>query len=277
MAQPELTKPLPHDDYIERTVLGAILAQHPQASELLDNLQAQDFFDSRNRKIFMEMQALRQGGRQPGLLNVHDALTLSGNLGAAGDIAYVASLPDGVHGGGDLLSGACALRRMTALRAIVHCADQLQESALAQAGTAEQLLDASIGTLSELARELESVEGDGTSYFDAATRKLTELREGPRLKIYTDIDKLDSLTGGFRECELVVLTAETGAGKSLGAAQIRARACRDGFRALFCSGEMNAAHLVGRELAPAAHIPPVIMRREDLLNDEDFAALVEAA
>jgi replicative DNA helicase len=139
------------------------------------------------------------------------------------------------------------------------------------------LLDSVIQQFSELARELESIEDDGTTYFDAATQKLAELREGARLTIFTDVDRLDRLTAGFREGEVVVLTAETGTGKSLAAEQIRARACRDGFRALFCSGEMTAAHLAGRELAPAANISPLKMRRDDLLTDEDFASLIEAA
>jgi replicative DNA helicase len=77
--------------------------------------------------------------------------------------------------------------------------------------------------------------------------------------------------------ELILLTAETGTGKSLAAGQIRAKACRDGYRALFCSGEMTAAHLAGRELAPAANVAPHKMRREDLLGDAEFAALIEAA
>jgi len=105
----------------------------------------------------------------------------------------------------------------------------------------------------------------------------TSTREGARLKIYTDIDKLDQWTGGFREGELVVLTAETGTGKSLLAAQIRARACRDNYHALFCSGEMNKAHLASRELASVSGVTPIKMRRDDLLTDEDFEALVNAA
>jgi replicative DNA helicase len=40
---------------------------------------------------------------------------------------------------------------------------------------------------------------------------------------------------------------------------------------------MTAAHLVGRDIAPEAGIPPLNMRREDLLTNEDFAALMVAA
>jgi replicative DNA helicase len=56
-----------------------------------------------------------------------------------------------------------------------------------------------------------------------------------------------------------------------------ARACRDGFHTLFCSGEMLAPHLVKRHLAPEADVEPIKMRREDLLTTEDFEALVTAA
>lgn len=61
------------------------------------------------------------------------------------------------------------------------------------------------------------------------------------------------------------------------AQQTRARACRDGFHSLFCSGEMLAPHLKRRELAATADVAPSKMRREDLLNAEDRKALIEAA
>lgn len=83
--------------------------------------------------------------------------------------------------------------------------------------------------------------------------------------------------GGFRAGELVIVTAETGSGKTLLAQQTRARACRDGFHSLFCSGEMLAPHLKRRELAAVASVAPSKMRREDLLTTEDRHALIEAA
>jgi replicative DNA helicase len=277
VGEPIIDNPLPHDDYIERVLLGAILVEHRQAFELLDTLRPGDFFDLRHSAILRKMQELREAGQQPGLVNLHDAFTVAGTLDGIGGTAYLASLADGIHRGSDALSGARSLRRMATFRDIAHRAEQIKTLALEQAGAVEQLLDGAIDQFSGLARELEGIEDEGTTYMEASSQKLAELREGARLKIFTDIERLDQWTGGFREGELVVLTAETGTGKSLAAAQIRARACRDGFRALFCSGEMSAAHLAGRELAPAADVAPIKMRRDDLLTEEDFAALVQAA
>src|SRR6266700_2242088 len=40
---------------------------------------------------------------------------------------------------------------------------------------------------------------------------------------------------------------------------------------------MNKAHLASRELASVSGVTPIKMRRDDLLTDEDFEALVNAA
>src|SRR6266478_4697940 len=268
---------VPHDDLMERSLLGAILAGHRQASEVLDALRPEDFFDGRHRIIAGAMIEMHAAGTTVDLLSMHDGLGLQGNSEAAGGTPYLASLTDGAVRAGDVLYVLRGLRRMAAFRQAIHLAENVKQLAFEQAGSAESLLDSAVEKFSILARDLESTEDDGTPYFDSASQALAVAREGARLKIYTDVDKLDQWTGGFREGELVVLTAETGTGKSLFAAQIRARACRDGYLALFCSGEMTRSHLASRELATESGVMPLKMRRDDLLTPEDFDALVDAA
>jgi len=268
---------LPHDDLMERAVLGAILAGHSQSNELLDTLKPEDFFNTWHRKIVSAITSIYTAGSRPDLLAVHDELARNGETEAVGGIAYVASLCDGVAFKSDILYVLRGLRRMAAFRQAVHLAENIRELGLQESGSVESLLDSAIEQFSSLARDLESTEDDGTPYFDSASQALAVAREGAQLKIYTDVDKLDQWTGGFRVGELVVLTAETGTGKSLFAAQIRARACRDGYLALFCSGEMSRTHLASRELATESGVMPLKMRREDLLTAEDFDALVTAA
>jgi replicative DNA helicase len=268
---------LPHDDLMERTILDAMLSGHPQSVELLDTLKPEDFFNAWHRKIAGCILGIHAAGSRPDLLAVHDELTRNGETDAAGGIAYVASLCDGVALKSDVLYVLRGLRRMAAFRQAVHLSEHIRQLALEQAGNVEVLLDSAVEKFSILARDLESTEDDGAPYFDSAVEALSGAKEGARLKIYTDVDKLDQWTGGFREGELIVLTAETGTGKSLFAAQIRARACRDHYLALFCSGEMTKAHLASRELATVSGVTPIKLRRDDLLTDDDFQALIEAA
>jgi replicative DNA helicase len=284
----ELEKSLPHDDRMEQALIGAILAGHWQAGEVLELVKPDDFYnpgnadsphvtDSQHVKIAKCLLALHEAGTRPDLLSVHDELTRTGEMEAAGGSAYVASLMDGVGLKGDVLYVLRGLRRMAVHREVIRLADSIKELAFEQRSGAESLLDSAVEKFSNLARDLENTDDDGTPYFDSAVEALSIAREGARLKIYTDVDKLDQWTGGFREGELVVLTAETGTGKSLFAAQIRARACRDGFLALFCSGEMSRSHLASRELATVSGVMPLKMRRDDLFTKEDFEALMTAA
>ena len=273
----KLEKPLPHDDLMERALLGAILAGHRQSLEVLDSLKPDDFYNDQHKVIARVVLGLCEAGTPPDLLSVHDELTRSGNSEAAGGIAYVASLLDGLVLQSDILYVLRGLRRMASSRQVVRLADSIMQHAWEQRGSIEALLDSAVEKFSTFARDLESTDDDGKPYFDSASEALSTARDGARLKIYADIPKLDAWTGGFREGELIVLTAETGTGKSLFAAQIRARACRDGYLALFCSGEMSAPHLASRELATVSGVTPIKMRRDDMLTEEDFDALVAAA
>jgi len=261
---------------MEQALLGAILSGHKQTVEVLDLVRPEDFFFRPHVVIAKTILKLNAEGTKLGLVSVHDTLSVAGELESAGGIAYVAELANTRALSCDILYSVRGLRRMAAFRQAVHLAENIKDLALEQSGSVEELLDSAVEKFGYLAREIENTEDDGATYFDSASEALAIARQGARLKIYTDIDMLDQWTGGFREQELVVLTAETGTGKSLLAAQIRARACRDGYHALFCSGEMSKSHLASRELASVSGVQPIRMRRDDLLDKEDLAALVEA-
>jgi replicative DNA helicase len=169
------------------------------------------------------------------------------------------------------------LRRLSMSRESLRLLDNVKALLQQHGGKTEQIIEGAIDKLSEIARKTDELDEQGITYFDAASQALAELGNDSGRKIYTDVKRLDEWTGGFRSGELVIITAETGSGKTLLAQQTRARACRDGYKSLFCSGEMWARHLLRRELAAAADVEPIKMRRDDLLSREDMQALIEAA
>ena len=54
---------------------------------------------------------------------------------------------------------------------------------------------------------------DGISNREAAGRLLSLLDRRGGVRVFTDVQSLDRIIGGFRDGELIVLTAETGVGK----------------------------------------------------------------
>jgi hypothetical protein len=89
--------PLPHSKEAETAVLGAILLNAPKAAEVLDGLEAADFFLPFHRVVFLHLKRLRSL-RMPtdDMLLLHDSLSAANELEAAGGAAFVASLPDGM-------------------------------------------------------------------------------------------------------------------------------------------------------------------------------------
>jgi replicative DNA helicase len=272
-----IANPMPADHHSERAVLGGIFYGHLRALELLDLLRPEDFQNDANRRVFKSVRRLFESGIRPDILAVSDDLTKEGELEAVGGMAYLSTLLDSRDVSVDLPAAVYRIRQLSANRNLIHILHGLQELAFDSQGNVAELLDTAIQSLSAQARAIDETDDMGVSHFDAATRKLSELKEGPRIKIFTGVDKLDRLTGGFRESELITLTADTGVGKTLLASQTRAISCRQGHHSLYCSAEMTAAHLKGRELAANAGVAPIKMRREDLLTPEDWKSLIEAA
>lgn len=277
MGEVVIERKLPQDEDAEHGILGAIIIEAKGFEDVFDRLRPDDFSDTRRRLIYRTLRKLRESGKPTDSLALHNALVASGELEAAGGVSYTATLGDGLPRVCHPEYMAWLVKEKAIKRRVIHLADAIQQEAFEDNEISDAVLDHAIEQFSELARDREASRDDGQTHFDAAGQALMELGENPGPRIYSDVDELDRYTGGFRPGELVVITAETGSGKTLLAQQTRARACRDGFHSLFCSAEMLAPHLKRRELAAEADVAPAKMRRDDLLTPEDRQALLEAA
>jgi replicative DNA helicase len=273
----EELEPTKHDDMLERIVLGAIVSHHKQAREALDSLTGEDFCDPNHRQIFKVMHGLVEKGESVDLVTLYDEIGRMGDLQGENLFQSLGNFGQDSHKTQEIMYAVRELRRLSMARDFIRLLDTVKERLQRTSYQTEEILDGTIEKLSEIARKSDELDEQGVTHFEAAGQALAELGSDPGPKIYTDVGRLDGWTGGFRPGELVIVTAETGSGKTLLAQQTRARACRDGYHSLFCSGEMWARHLLRRELAAAADVEPIKMRRDDLLTSEDMQALITAA
>ena len=272
-----LERPLPHSVAAECGVLGAVLVGNIASPPILARLSPHDFFITRHREIFSAMCALAEAGKPTDLLAVFDELQRTSKAEAAGGIEYVAQLGDHVPRNENLEYHAQTIKKLAARRSLAQIALLIYEKALSAPESVEELLDTGIEKLSEIARNLEADRDCGITYRAAAATLLDEFDAKTGVRIFTDINELDRIIGGFRSGELVIFTAETGVGKTLLAQQTRRRACRDDRHTLFCSGEMRAHHLVSRELATEAGVEHWKMRRPERITPDEATALSQAA
>jgi replicative DNA helicase len=212
---------LPHSPEHERAILAAILTGHRSASSVLDRLRTDDFFIPQHGRIFEALKSLDEATRPTDELSVYEELSRSGHLEAAGGIAYLGEITKDFQKSIHVEHYATIIRDKALRRSVVHAAAAIQEHALSGADVAAKVIDQAIEKLSAFARDLESDKDCGTTYRDAALGLLQEFDSQEGVRIFTDIDELDRLIGGFRAGELVLFTAETGVGKTPLAQQTR--------------------------------------------------------
>ncbi|HVB85101.1 MAG TPA: replicative DNA helicase [Candidatus Dormibacteraeota bacterium] len=274
--QAQIEQPLPSNAEAERAVLAAILLGTKGRDVAFDLLAPEHFFVPQNQRIFRSLAKLREAGKCADALMLDDEIRRSGELEAAGGSQYIMELIAGVPQVSNVEHYVRLVREKSLLRRVIYTATEIQQDAFSSASAGE-LLDRVIEKLSELARTAEEQNDLGVTCRDAAAALLQSFDAQDSVRIFTDVDELDRLTGGFRAGELVIFTAETGVGKTLLAQQTRRRSCRDGRHTLYCSGEMSAPHLISRELATEAGVEHWKMRRPERITPEETRALTEAA
>lgn len=266
-----------HDAELEKQVLGAIIGEHKQSFEAIDGLTEQDFFHVQYRQIFKIVRVLAEKGESIGLVSVYDEAQRIEDLQGGDLFQYLGGLGNDVHRATDILYAVKKLRELSVARNATVLFESLQTLLQRGNGEPQQIIQSAIEKLSELARSGDELADQGVTYFEAARQALESIGQEKSIKIYSDVDGLDRIIGGFRPGELVIVTAETGSGKTLFAQQTRARACRDGYVSLFCSGEMWARELMKRELTALANVSPDKMRIDERLTRQDMQDLIEAA
>jgi replicative DNA helicase len=268
---------MPHSRDAEQVILGAILAGHKDRQILLDKLRPGDFYLPDHRTIAGAIARLHKAGLPVDLLTVNDQLVRESELEKAGGVGYLSELGDHLPQGLNLAHHIGSLKDLALRRLVIHETEALKERAWNDHDNAGAILDGAIEDFSSIARDAAADEDQTISYRSAGIALLSSLEKADALRIFSDLEGLDGITGGFRAGELVVFTGGTGHGKTLLVQQTRRRACADGRHSLFCSGEMLAPHLVSRELAAAAGVKPWKMRVPERLTADDWRALVEAA
>ena len=260
----------------ERALLGALLiGAIEDPASIFEALKSEDFQGRDHARIFQAMALLhgRRSRIDPTLVGAE--LRQAGKL-RNGDQEYLE----------DLAEGAISLRHVDeyvdAIQTVGrrHALAAMLREALTKCGegSVEHLIDDTMERLAKFRSDGTVGQAETKTYRETAMTFLLQLEDKNRKpKIRSGIQALDALTGGFGPGELIVLTAATGIGKTVLAAQVRAQACSDGLHTLFATAEMTAEHLVSRDLATEAEVARFKFRCSDELTHSDIDALMQAA
>ncbi|MGH9733581.1 MAG: replicative DNA helicase [Candidatus Acidiferrales bacterium] len=267
-----LERPLPHNIEAERSILGAVILDNHTLNAALEKLRPEDFFLSQHRLIFSQMVHLAEKQEAIDTITLMEDLTRRNELEAAGGIAYLSQLTDGLPRLTNVEHYARIVKEKAVLRSLIYSASAIQEQALAAGDDADLILDRAESAIFQLAEDrvragligVKELVREGFERLEkifSEGRRITGLATG-----YTD---LDNQTAGLQPSELIVLAARPSMGKTALALNIAENvALRQREPVAIFSLEMSKESLLLRMLASEARVDAHKFRTGHMNRDD---------
>ena len=271
-----LERPLPHNLEAERSILGAVILDNHALNAAVEKLRPDDFFLPQHRLIFSQMVQLAEKQEAIDTITLMEDLTRRNELEAAGGIAYLSQLTDGLPRLTNVGHYARIVKEKAVLRNLIYSASAIQEQALAAGDDADVILDRAESAIFQLAedriragligvKELVRENFDRLERIFSEGRRITGLATG-----YTD---LDNQTAGLQPSELIILAARPSMGKTALALNIAENvALRQREPVAIFSLEMSKESLLLRMLASEARVDAHKFRTGHM-NKEDWSKI----
>ncbi len=267
-----LERPLPHNLEAERSILGAILLDNHALNTAVEKLRADDFFLPQHRHIFDRMVELGESQQAIDLVTICEELTRSGNLEAAGGVAYVSQLADGMPRVTNVEHYARIVKEKAVLRNLAYQASAIQEQALAAGDDADIILDRAESAIFQLAEDRVRAGLIGVKELvrDGFERLEKIFSEGRRITgLPTGYSLLDNETAGLQPSELIILAARPSMGKTAFALNIAENiALRNREPVAIFSLEMSKESLLLRLLASQSRVDAHKFRTGHMNRDD---------
>ncbi len=272
-------KGLPANLEAERLALGAVLVDPECFPMVAGELTAEDFSLEAHRRIYQRMNDLAERGDRIDRVLVANELMRHSELESAGGLSYLMSLDEGLPQALNVFGYVNIVKEKSTLRKVIFTAQSVMDKAFLGVDQADQILAEAedsflnIGTAkakNTLSTPREIIDEIGLDSF---------LDPSSRIKgVSTGFMKLDEMTGGFREGELIILAARPAMGKTAFALNIASHVCSPRVNkpvAVF-SLEMSKESLLTRMICAAGRVDQHRFRT-GFLNEDERRQLAQAA
>jgi replicative DNA helicase len=265
------TRALPHDLEAEQAVLGAMLLSKDAIGDVVEIVQAGDFYRPAHVTIFATIVDLYGRGTATDPIAVVDALQTAGALGKVGGAPYLHDLLEKVPTAANAAYYAKIVAERALLRRLLETTTRIADRARAGGGNAREIVD----WAQQLLHDVTSRAGeDFVTLADLLQPTLDQIETASRADatggVPTGFADLDRLLGGLHPGQLIVVAGRPGSGKSTLAAGdfVRSAAIRHGLTTALFSLEMSRLEIGLRMLSAEAKIRLEALRTGRLSDDE---------
>jgi replicative DNA helicase len=268
----------PQDLEAERSVLGAMLLSAEAMADVVEILDAEDFYRSAHGKIYTAVRALFGHGEPVDVITAVDALRKTGLLEEIGGALYLRDLVDEVPTPASAPHYAKIVADAALRRRLIGAAADIMDVAYAGSDDADAIADNAEQRIYDVARR-EDTE-DAAAIGDLVNDAMSELeaiqnRESAYTGLATGFRDLDELTSGLQPGNLVIIAARPGIGKSSLAMNIARNVAVQHEPVAMFSLEMSRYEIGMRLLCAEARVPWDRIRNKRV-GPDDWTRVVSA-
>jgi replicative DNA helicase len=259
-------------------VLGAMLLSAEAMADVVEILDAEDFYRSAHGRIYSAVRALFGHGEPVDVITAVDALRRSGSLEEVGGALYLRDLVDEVPTPAGAPHYAKIVADAALRRRLIAASADIMDLAYVGSDDADAIADGAEQRIYDVARREDSE--DAAAIGDLVDDAMTELesiqnRESAYTGLPTGFRDLDDLTSGLQPGNLVIIAARPGIGKSSLAMNIARNVAVQHEPVAMFSLEMSRYEIGMRLLCAEARVPWDRIRNKRV-GPDDWTRVVSA-
>ena len=202
---------------IERAVLGALLVDKDAYAVVCEMLYPESFYEPRNQMVYTAIRDLSMKEQPVDVLTVTEQLARNGQLEEVGGAAYIAEISSGVASSAHIEYHARIVAQKFLSRQLIQFASDIETKAFDETIDVDELMQHAEGSLFELSQK--NMKKDYTQIDPVIKRALDVLSKAAAntdglTGIPTGYHKLDDITSGWQESDLVIIAGRPAMGKT---------------------------------------------------------------
>ncbi|MBW1745667.1 MAG: replicative DNA helicase [Deltaproteobacteria bacterium] len=277
---PSLYKIPPQSIEAEESLLSGILIDNDTLLDVVDIISPEDFYRSAHQKIFSGIVELFSKNEPVDLVTLTNALKERGNLEEIGGAIYLATLVDTVPLAVNAKHYAKIVHDKATLRRLIEKANDIAKKCFEDRGNVDEIIDFAESSIFEISKNKHKQSFYRISEIIDGNIETLEERQGNKALVTgvpTGFTRLDNLTSGLQQSELIILAARPSMGKTALALNIARNAAVDAnVPVAVFSLEMSKEQLSMRLLCSEARIDSSRLRG-GFFSMEDWRKLTDAA
>ncbi len=207
----------PRDKDLEEAVLGALMLEKDAYTAVCDILKPDSFYEPANKKIYEAIMHLGASQQPIDMLTVTEQLRLNGTLDEVGGPVFVSELTSRVASGANAEYHARIVAQKYLARELITFAADVEKKAFDESNDVDDLLQEAEGRLFEISQrnvkkdvtQIDPVIGQAIEQIQASANRASGLSG-----LETGFHKLDELTSGWQNSDLIIIAARPAMGKT---------------------------------------------------------------